>query len=250
MCKTSLPIRSFLLQKTILISSSLLYVFNLFGQTAEIDSITYIKGINNAVSFYHRFIDPPTGLYNGSEYVDYAYSIKSGHPFFMSTNFNSGSIVYDGVLYDNIPLLYDVVKGEIVIKAGIYKLSLIKEKVSGFSVLNHKFVRLEENNSNQAVISTGFYDILYESEISLYKKQKKKIRDYSGFSESLKRYIVESDFYYFKKDRVFYPVNNRGSLLSLLQNKRKEVQQFIRKNKLIRLYKSFIFKRCVKPVYQ
>ena len=95
--------RSFLLLKTVFISSSLLFSFNTFGQTAEIDSITYIKGINNAVAFYQQFIDPPTGLYNGSEYVDYANSIKDGTPYFMSTNFNPGSIVYDGVLYENIP---------------------------------------------------------------------------------------------------------------------------------------------------
>src|SRR6476619_7580616 len=140
--------RSFLLLKIVLISSSLPYAFNTIAQSAEIDSITYIKGIDNAVAFYQQFIDPPTGLYNGSEYVDYANSIKAGNPFFMSTNFNPGSIVYDGVLYNNIPLLYDVVKGEIVIKVGIYKISLINEKISGFSLMNNKFVRIEENNSN------------------------------------------------------------------------------------------------------
>ena len=37
------------------------------------------------------------------------------------------------------------------------------------------------------------------------------------FLKALKRYIIESDFYYFKKDNVFYPVNNKGSLLSILQ---------------------------------
>ena len=221
-----------------------MFAFNTFGQTAEIDSITYIKGINNAVAFYQQFIDPPTGLYNGREYADYANSIKDGHPFFMSTNFNSGSIVYDGVLYDNIPLLYDLVKGEIIIKVGIYKISLINEKVSWFSVLNNKFVRIEENDSNQAVISTGFYNILYEGEIILYKKQKKKIQEDVSFSEGIKKYIIESDSYYFKKDSVFYPVNNKGSLLSLLQNKRKEVLQFIRKNKLdLRKHKENAFIR-------
>ncbi len=207
---------------------------HVFGQTAETDSINYTKGITTAVALYQQFVDPPTGLYNGRMYVDYAYSIKEGSPFFMDADFNTGSVIYDGVLYENVPLLYDVAAEELVIKDPfeIYKLSLINERVSSFLVLGHKFERLEQNSLNQSVISTGFYDVLYDGNISVYKKEKKRIQEDVSFSEGLKRFIVETNAYYFKKDSVFYEVNNKGSLLSLMQNKRKDIQQFIRKNKL------------------
>lgn len=224
----------FFLMKAVALNIFLLYTFNSFAQTAEIDSINYAKGISNAVVLYKESVYPPTGLYNGRLYADYAYTIKEGNPFFLSPGFNAGSIVCDGLLYENIPMMYDEINEEIVIKDpyGIYKFYLVNERVSGFEVLGHKFIRMVENDSNRSVISTGFYDVLYEGNVGLYKKEKKTIQEDITFSEGLKRYIVQTDFYYIKKANLFYPVNNKGSLLSILQNKRKEVQQFMRKNKL------------------
>lgn len=204
------------------------------GQNVNTDSLNYAKGVSNALEMYRKFIDPSTVLYNGIEYNDYAYTLEKGSPYFMDTDFKTGSLFYDGVLFENIQLMYDLVKGQVLINEPfkIYKLSLINERVSWFSVLDHKFVRLVANDSDQSVITTGFYDLLYEADVSLYKKEKKKVNEEITFPEGIHRSIIRSESYFLRKDGTLYSFSNKNSLLSLLKDKRKEIQQFSRKNKL------------------
>lgn len=216
------------------LTATFFYTCKVWSQTAQADTLNYLNAVKNAKTLYQQFIDPPTGLYNGAEYADYAYQITEGHPFFESADFNSGSVVYDGILYENVRLLYDIVKEEVVIKDPfeIYKIALINERLSEFTLSNHTFVRLVENDSGNAVINTGFYEVLYSGTTGVYKKQKKKVQENVAFANGIKRYVVETSNYFILKDHKFYPVNNKRSLLSLFKNKDNEIQQFMRKNKL------------------
>jgi len=51
-------------------------------------------------------------------------------------------------------------------------------------------------------------------------------------SGQVERSIVPSVFYYLKKGSIYYAVNNKRSLLQALNDRRKEVRKFIRKNDL------------------
>ncbi|MEP7317153.1 MAG: hypothetical protein ABI921_00375 [Panacibacter sp.] len=203
------------------------------GQTIQADSLNYVNALKNAKTLYRQFVDPPTGLYNGGEYVEYAYQIKEGDPFF-APDFKTGSVLYDGILYNNVPLLYDIFKESVVIKDPfeIYKLVLINERLSEFTIQDHRFIKLIGNDSNRSVISTGYYEVLYDGAIHVYRQEKKKMQENVTFTEGIKRYIVETNFYFIEKDNTLYPVNKKKSLLSALVNKKSEVQQFMRKNKL------------------
>src|SRR3954452_5902520 len=86
------------------------------AQNIAADSSNYAIAIQNAISAYHQFLSPQTSLYNGSEYVDYAYTINEGTPFFEDTQFSNGTVTYDNVLYTDVPILYDEVLEEVVIK--------------------------------------------------------------------------------------------------------------------------------------
>lgn len=172
------------------LTAVLFFTFQLSGQTPQADSLNYLSAVKNAKTLYRQFIDPPTGLYNGAEYVDYSYQITEGHPFFESADFNPGSVVYDGILYENVRLLYDIIKEQVVIKDPfeVYKPALINERVNEFTLSDHKFVRLVENDSANAAINTGFYEVLYSGTTGVYKKQKKKIQENIAFTNGIKRY--------------------------------------------------------------
>ncbi|HRI22663.1 MAG TPA: hypothetical protein PLA68_17000 [Panacibacter sp.] len=209
-------------------------ICNVYGQTSYADSLNYINALNNAKALYTRFINPSTGLYNGSEYADHSYEIKQGSLFFEPGEFVNGSVVYDGILYENVRLLYDLVDERIIIKDpfAIYKLALINERLSEFTIADHKFVKLAEDDSLHSIINDGFYEVLFSGTNTVYKKQKKKIEEELSVSEGVKKSVVTTKLYFILKDKRFYSVNTKGALLSVFKNHRNDVQQFMRKNKL------------------
>jgi len=201
---------------------------NSLAQSPKTDSALY-----TALQFYHQYAFPEPGLYNGRQYAEYASTLQAGHPYFLSPEMNKGSLVYDGILYENISIQYDIVKEQLVIKYPFqtFSLQLTNEKVNWFTVLNHTFIRLVEDSANRPLIQTGFYDRLYNGHVILLEKQNKFIQEELNAISGIKRSITETSSFYLKKDNKYYPVNSRGSLLDVLKDRKKEIQQFIRKNK-------------------
>ena len=96
---------SFTLIKTYLLAALFLTSREGFSQTSMTGTRDKDTSFNNAVNLYHRFLSPETGLYNGSEYTYYAYYpivINEGHPFFQSKEFDTGSVFYNNILYENV----------------------------------------------------------------------------------------------------------------------------------------------------
>lgn len=204
------------------------------AQAIQTDSALHATQLENALSFYHQSLFPETGLYNGPQYVEYAYTLTEGTPFFEAA-FSPGDIVYDNVLYKNVPMLYDLVKEQVVINDphNIYKISLLNKRISGFTLYNHHFVRLRADSTDKKIIETGFYDELYLSkDITLYKKTKKNVEENITSSQGLNRFIVQTINYYFKKENKFYEVSSKKDVLKVLDDRKKDVHQFITKNKL------------------
>lgn len=205
-----------------------------FGQAPEADSINYTMAVQNAKAVYWKFISPSSGLFNGPEYVDYSFSIKEGHPFFQTADFRNGSVVYDGVLYENIPIVYDVSKDLVVINDPfkVYKLSLINERVAEFNIEKYHFVRLVNDLTTNDAIKTGYYQVLYSGSTIVYEREEKKLKEETSLTEGLKRFIVTGHSYYINKDKKIYSIGSKKSMLSLFKDKKSEIQQYMRKNKL------------------
>lgn len=205
-----------------------------FAQTSLPDTGNNSVAVQNAIDIYHQFVFPETNLYNGREYIDYAYTLNEGIPFFSYPDFVTGSVLYNRILYKNVPVLYDVVNEEVVIlnPSRTNKISLNIENVSGFDLKNLHFVKLIADSLKGASIRSGFYAVLYDGKTDVYLKQSKKILESILISEGVRRSIDEQNEYYILKNEVFYPVTSKKSLLKILKDKKKDVQQFIKRNKL------------------
>jgi hypothetical protein len=170
-------------------------------------------------------------LYTGAQYLRNNQRAK-GTAFFGSDTFLPGSVYYNGALYRNIPLLYDLVSDEVIINdyANSNTLQLVKEKVRYFSVGGHYFVFIIPERSFTSFMKTGFYELLYNGSVGLFAKHEKKLVFPYG-SEDQPQY-VRSDFYYLKLNNVFYEVATKRSLLDLLQDKKDQLKKYIRDNRL------------------
>src|SRR5689334_16687899 len=98
-----------------IVSLWLLIPVALHSQEKSTDSLLYRQALDNAVGYYNQFRGGPTaGLYNGPEQVGYFYFIE-GSAYFGSSEWQKGTVFYDGIYYPDVTLKYDQVKDVVLV---------------------------------------------------------------------------------------------------------------------------------------
>ena len=192
------------------------------------------SGYGNALTLYHTFLVPETGLYKGSEYADYAHLLRDGHPFYGEYRFKIGTVTYHGILYKHVPILYDLVHDEVIIGDyyNIFKIILTGQLIDRFTIEDHSFIRLTDSVT-PGMPKVGFYEELYAGHLTLLKKESKQIQEDLSNGDHAQRFIEGTDSAYLLHiGNGYYPVNHMNSLLSTLKDRKKEVRRFIRSNHL------------------
>ncbi len=198
-----------------------------YAQTSVPDSSSgyYI----NAVSYFENQIGANSHLFIGKEFNDYDLHVK-GNPFFGFNQMQKSELFYDGTLYKNVPLLFDIVGQQLVINSynEDYKIALISEKVKYFVIGGHRFENflLDENANN----IYNFYEILFANSIEVLAKRIKRIKN--GLRAEDPASFVEQDELFIKKNNYLYPVYNKKTVMQALRDKKEIVQAFIRKHSL------------------
>ena len=193
------------------------------------ESSTEIVNTQYPVSLFTKASAHQSRLNNGREYVLPAPHIL-GHPFFETKVWTPGRVVYDGVVFDKVDLLYDMAKDELVILnfALPNKLSLVKQKVQEFTILDHKFIYLELDTQRR-ISQAGFYDQLYHQTVSVLVKRKKSV----DRNITMDATFVGENQYYLVKANMLHRVKSKASVLNLLKDKKTELQQYLRKNDIV-----------------
>lgn len=168
-----------------------------------------------------------SAIYNGIQFYPYLHSIE-GIPFFDSPDWQTGTIVYDGTVYRNMFMKYDLVKDQVIItadRAGGLFISLFSPRVSEFSFKNYKFTRLGMP-SDSSNLHEGFYRILATGKLSVFAKKTKWIYE-QIIEQNIYRRFDEKTKYYILKDGEYKPIRNSSDLFSMLKEHKKEVQQYL-----------------------
>lgn len=216
--------KSFILVWLLLISH------HLSAQFTVNDSTFRQKAINHSIESYHQSLGYQSGLYNGNQYSGYQYTFKENtYPYFYK-DYTKGTIVYDQVLYTNIDLLYNEVSDAVILKDGVRQIQLINDRVSRFSIADNNFSHLEKNSTNN--INTGFYRVLYEGKTNVLKRETKNINEILNSFEGIQRFIKIEQFYYIKSNNEYNIINQKKDIFNLFKDYKKEVQQYIKSNKL------------------
>jgi hypothetical protein len=206
-----------------------------FAQVARTDSSSQQNALNNTLTLFYSSIGDQSPLYNGPEYYFYDPLIK-GNAYFSDINaFAPGSVFYDGLLFNGVPMLYDLYADKVVVLLYNHfsKFSLIQERVKSFDFLNHHFVNIKTDTlNNNSVIKSGFYDELYKGKLQVLVKRSKSIQTTTGGATGPLSYFDPSTDYYLRKNNTYYSFGSQGSMLSILKDKKKELQQYIRANEI------------------
>lgn len=186
---------------------------------------------SSAISIYYDSLQQQSGLYNGGEYAQYIHLLKEGHPYLDTSALIHGSIYYDGTLYKNVPMLYDLIKDELVIQHfnKIFLVQLVRLKIDSFSLQTHHFLHLGKDSVTKESIQEGFYDRLYNGKVKLYVRRSKFIRE-SIRDMAVERNVYQKDLYFLYKDGIYHDIYTESSILKLLKDKRAELRQALRKH--------------------
>jgi len=205
---------------------------NVFGQAVS-DSVSKPVFANVEDNFYTA-IGPQARLFNGVNYEFFDLSIKGNGYFLDNAAWNTGTVVYDGYTYKNVPLLYDIYADQVITLAyqSALKIQLIKNRVKSFNLLGHHIINIEQDVANPSTPNPGFYDELYGGKIEVLAKRAKSIQHTNGFNGTIDSYFSPSIDYYLYKNGTYYSISSEGSFLKLLKDKKSDLQQYIRANKL------------------
>lgn len=200
-------------------------------QSNSDDSSAYQAAVANTISVYFNQIGDQSGLYNGRLYARYNFPFAIGSPYFLSGDFNDGSIIYSGVLYTHIPILFDELRAQVVTRDHGYGLQLVNERISEFSLLGHHIIRVVGDSLNVNSLSTGFYDLLYSGKSEVLSKTRMNMQEKLTNTEIL-RIIVTHEDYLIRIGINYQSVNSKRELLDIMSDHKKQIQQFMRKNRL------------------
>jgi hypothetical protein len=172
-----------------------------------------------------------SGIINGSEYF-MPLPGSDTHPFFESRNLTFERLVFNGQLYGNVPLMYDLYNDILVLryqdKNGSFVLIQLEESgVYSFTLYGHLFKKISSIDSG-GKLQSQIFDILFEGNTIDLLAKRKKTRSVVG---ARPEYTYDENFYFLKNNqliRIAYKKN-----VSLAVNKGgKSVQDFIKRNKL------------------
>lgn len=205
-----------------------------YGQDKQLkDSIRQNIQKSHAIALYENlFSGPNSPVYQGHEYLPYVLTAR-GNAFFITNTWENGSVLFKGRLYSHLPLLYDILKDQLVLRSWnkAFRILLSQQNVGWFNIGAHHFIRVnDEDSSKQSFPPAGYYEELVQGPVLLLAKRIKTvvIPTYSSIGE-----FEENDLYYIKKGGNFYRAKSKRSVLKALSDHKTAIKQYLRKNNII-----------------
>lgn len=208
------------------------YCLQIFAQSSVPDTILIQQAKEKAINHYRQFEGDQSRLFNGKLYRDYTIPLSEGHPYFHTDQFETGTIWYDGMVFENIPVLYNIVSEEVITPHfnKVQWISLRNEKVSAFTFGRHHIVKIIADSTSPD-ITTGFYQQLYAGKTSAVKKRSKFVVE-GIVNNQLARTLRVVERRYLWHVGKWNRVTSLRSVLKLLDGHNAAIRQHLRSAKI------------------
>ena len=170
-------------------------------------------------------------LFRGKVSQRYNPQIFNGTPYLDPDGFKEGTVVCDGVLYEDILLNLDVFLHELNVRQDKDHVSIStdREQIPWFTIGQRKFVNLKYLGISSA--EDGFYGILSDGDAALLERIDKKFLTFPGehntvnelgyidpdYESNIPSYYKITKRYFMLKDGVLSKVKSRKALQKLLK---------------------------------
>lgn len=173
--------------------------------------------------------DINAAIYNGIEHKGYL-PLTEGIPYYGSKDWQQGNIVFEGALYKDVFLKYDLVADQVIVRHPnqVTGVILFTPRVQSFSLGDKRFVYLPGKESE---LKTGIYEELVKGKVSLYVKRSKLIEESIVMNE-LVRKVAAKNFFNVFKDGDYYPVKKQKTIMPLIADKKNAVNSLMKASKI------------------
>lgn len=145
-----------------------------------------------------------------------------------------GEIRYDGMLYKNIPMWYDLARNEVAVRYfdNISRISLHNEKVSDFSFAGHHFINIEGDTASKYGLGNGFHDQIYKGKSEILVKRSKDFLISTDPDGVWISFSGGKNDVFLRTGEKYEPVSSQKSVLKALGKHEKEIQAHLKQNKI------------------
>jgi hypothetical protein len=203
-------------------------VYNvLFSQNYSQDSLNNVS-VFNGINYYKDKLGGFVFINNGVEYTA-SFPKSSGHPF-LDNSFYNGFVTFNGVWYSDVPLKLDLVNQELVIMNNHSLLSIVdKSKVENFEMNKRNFIHLSKEKY-PFVFDFGFYELLYQNDISVYAKRSKFVQPATKIDEL--NSFTQVNRYFIIKGQKFHAIKREKDLFNLFTKNKTGVKEILKTKKI------------------
>ena len=170
-------------------------------------------------------------ILNGKLWRNLYLGIK-GTPYFLSGEYLTGDITFNGKVFRDKYIRYDLFNDEVVLWVNSSTtLILNKEMVDEFTInyMDNKY-HVINMGEDSAGLMNGFVVEYYEGPTALYVKYRKEI-EILGVDNRYDLFIQMHKIY-IRKDGELIQISGSGQLMRLLADRKTELKKYIRQNKL------------------
>lgn len=199
---------------------------------SQSDTTFVLTAKNNAVSLYKHALRAQSRLNNGSKYRAAEHSLEQ-HPYFLSEDWITGSVFYDGEYFSNVPLMYDLNQGVLVSEhyPSGNAIQLVDQKLRNFTLEGHYFEKIDIESVANSLPKTDFYDILYAGKTKVVAHRQKLLRKEIE-SSTIEISYDEKYRYFIFGEGVYFPVKSKASALKRMTDKKHELKRFLKQNRI------------------
>lgn len=201
-----------------------IYVSSGFAQVAG-ENLAYLSEYKESLPYFQELI-------TGGQYAE-ASKLIQGDPFYASRQFEEGSLSINGIVYPDVPLLYDSYRDQLVTFHPIFnqKILIKPEKIDGFVLFNGAQFRFFPNNAAYFRDQNGIYQVLGEGTFTALAKRYKTTKSNREMSRFTDIYVEKSDFFLWHEG-TFYPISKGSQAFEILGLDPKETKKQLRSRSL------------------
>lgn len=194
------------------------------ARTERADSAS-IRSYQDKVGIY-------SPLFYGKESYKYPHNI-SGSPFYGSEKYIAGALYYDKNIYLHTLLRLDTYRDELCVSNPEGNVSIVLNSflVDSAFINGEKLIYYHTEEKRNAPKS-AYYIELHSGQSILYKKNSCKLLESTNESRVVSRKFSQSSEYYLDIHNEFYRITSKNSLLKALKTHKKELNRFIKNNRL------------------
>ncbi|MHC0439964.1 hypothetical protein [Flavobacterium sp. 3-210] len=180
-------------------------------------------------------------VYNGTRHVNYYRTLDNTHSYFVTGNYSSGDVEYEGQTYYNLDLKYDINNDVLVFKPigkfDYLGINTIKEKTASFNIHNKHFININYNNVSCPDYMSGYYQVIVYSKNNIlyikHHKNRSKVIDTKSVSDDAQNStdtFAEKNEFVLKYKNAYYKISSKNDIIKIFPEFKSKIKNYYSAN--------------------